>query len=797
MPQKKYDVKRNKERFSFVIENIFTYDFTIVNNKKFEMEIELLPNLKDISSEDFIQILITHLERILRKKQKSYYLLTPLKTKNIIEEIFSLTKKEYFLAQAETLNVYQIDKIKTNYAMTPKIDGERYFTYISNLGDIYFISSNFEFVIFTGITIKYNRKTIIDCEFLVDKNIIYFFDIIFYNGNDLRGNKTYSLFKRLELMKEVRTNILENCKTFYIFDLKTYYYKDISANIFNFMDKYSKFIDGFIFIPILEPYPKTTKWPSLLKWKPPEYQTIDFQIKFLNNSWKPFVKDKDRLKQFSPNNREIDVINTNPIPLYEDDIVECYYKDESFYVHRKRYDKKYPNSINTANNNWKTIINPVLLSRLGGFSDYIIPEPYKPKRSESYFINMRRFHNDIKRKLISDNCLPTSLIDLACGKGADLNKWVSHEINHVIGIDINKKNILIAKTRLENIKKIKKLEDTSSYEFYEYDLRYYGLFEFLKKQNRYNVIPSDNITCNFAIHYFFQTENIFHKFLENVKRNLNLKGKFIITLFDGQKIYDLLKNENEISRSDDGEVMFSIKKMYTDIDTKPFFGQQIEVYLGGDTILSNDVSKEYVINIEEFIELMEEHEFKLLYRKSFESIYTELNQSNSYSMNEIEKEFSFLNTTLIFEYNYTERIEPIFKSEVEDLFNLEKDFARKLNLDQIKKENEQARQEIKDFLKLNPKISRLYDQKANEYNSIGGSSNSIESNEEGSSNSQLQNNEDIIADKESDISSIVSPNFSKMKLTELRELARKNNIKILTKDRKIDIITKLEKFYNK
>jgi len=34
--------------------------------------------------------------------------------------------------------------------------------------------------------------------------------------------------------------------------------------------------DGLIFTPVNEPYPKTKKWSSLLKWKPAELNTIDF-----------------------------------------------------------------------------------------------------------------------------------------------------------------------------------------------------------------------------------------------------------------------------------------------------------------------------------------------------------------------------------------------------------------------------------------------------------------------------------------------------------------------------------------
>ena len=63
---------------------------------------------------------------------------------------------------------------------------------------------------------------------------------------------------------------------------------------------------------------------------------------------------------------------------------------------------------------------------------------YIKDREKSNFYNMQKFHNDIKRKLIEDyGKQSTKLIDLGCGKGGDIHKWIDNNIENVIGYDIN------------------------------------------------------------------------------------------------------------------------------------------------------------------------------------------------------------------------------------------------------------------------------------------------------------------------------------------------------------------------
>ena len=62
-------------------------------------------------------------------------------------------------------------------------------------------------------------------------------------------------------------------------------------------------VDGYIFTPVDEPYPKKPKWSTLLKWKPPELNSIDFAMKKgrIGGTWDLYVgREEGLLVPFSP-----------------------------------------------------------------------------------------------------------------------------------------------------------------------------------------------------------------------------------------------------------------------------------------------------------------------------------------------------------------------------------------------------------------------------------------------------------------------------------------------------------------
>jgi SAM-dependent methyltransferase len=111
---------------------------------------------------------------------------------------------------------------------------------------------------------------------------------------------------------------------------------------------------------------------------------------------------------------------------------------------------------------------------------------------------LKKFHNDIKRQLISRFASNAgSLLDFACGRGGDIWKWIDAGVQRVKGIDLSPGEIEEARTRFEEAR-AKRPEMELDYEFVDSPML--GVSEW-REDRQYDVV-----TCMFAIHYFFVTE---------------------------------------------------------------------------------------------------------------------------------------------------------------------------------------------------------------------------------------------------------------------------------------------------
>ncbi len=231
----------------------------------------------------------------------------------------------------ERRNIMPIDidssvpNINTPYTVTDKADGERKLLFVSNIGKIYLIDTNMK-VQFTGMVTKHKSScnTIIDGEHVLnDKdgnyiNLFLGFDIYFVNKENtkgfpfvkipnkelkyqdpklstdkFRGDILHNLIKGLDA-----TCVIKNYNAPLNIRMKTFY-TNIGSNIFSECKKildgieegitYEYETDGLIFTPCDKSVgsskigeitsSKKTRWDYSLKWKPPEFNTIDFLVK--------------------------------------------------------------------------------------------------------------------------------------------------------------------------------------------------------------------------------------------------------------------------------------------------------------------------------------------------------------------------------------------------------------------------------------------------------------------------------------------------------------------------------------
>ena len=132
---------------------------------------------------------------------------------------------------------------------------------------------------------------------------------------------------------------------------------------------------------------------------------------------------------------------------------------------------KTANSYFVAMNIWRSITNEVSTDMICGDQDlnvnikkYLtgLDVYYKRSIASNNLISskMNQFHNHIiKSNLykVSVDTTNKSLLELACGQGSDLNRWITNDFIKVLGIDYTLDNITNARagaySRLLNLKK--------------------------------------------------------------------------------------------------------------------------------------------------------------------------------------------------------------------------------------------------------------------------------------------------------------------------------------------------------
>ena len=222
-----------------------------------------------------------------------------------------------------------IPNIRQNYTVTDKADGSRKLLYISLSGKLYFIATTMSLQFSGCITTKKELfNTIIDGEHILhDKkgalvNTFACFDIYYFGGKDVTGFPFINLEKkedtqespkpettkkeyRLILLKSIITALdlkaVNGVKTLPLkINVKKFYGPHIfngCATILNNINSglYEYNTDGLIFTPantgvssktinIKAPNYRIT-WNESFKWKPPNYNTIDFLVRFKKNEF--------------------------------------------------------------------------------------------------------------------------------------------------------------------------------------------------------------------------------------------------------------------------------------------------------------------------------------------------------------------------------------------------------------------------------------------------------------------------------------------------------------------------------
>ena len=386
-------------------------------------------------------------------------------------------------------------------------------------------------------------------------------------------------------------------------------------------------------------------------------------------------------------------------------------REDKTRIYRQGVLSKTLNDFSVACNIWRSIHNPISQNNIIGNERIANNMDVAELSSEDIYYSrtiqnearlshqMLVFHNHgIKDMLYSKPVKRRSIVELACGQAADLNRWIKNEYRFVLGVDLVKNNIyspnhgayarllrdrkrffINMKNNNNNMlfpdmvfavgdccKSIKTGEcaiisdDPSQDDKESYDV----LKMVFSKGNRKNETQFNKIigrgingfdvcSCMFGIHYFFKNEEMLDGFLLNVSQLLNNGGVFFCTFMDGEKIESDIKNNGgdkiegfkKLSnrKEDKGEPIWAILRSYDKNEVSPY-NKQINVFIE----TTSKLIPEYVVSYEFLIEKCKEYGLNIkeseLFSETFNRFKSNLddlreNKENLYkSIIELDKE---------------------------------------------------------------------------------------------------------------------------------------------------------------
>lgn len=255
------------------------------------------------------------------------------------------------------------------------------------------------------------------------------------------------------------------------------------------------------------------------------------------------------------------------------------------------------------------------------------------------FKTMRKFHNSVKRDLITEvvQIFPKEenlkLMDISVGRGGDIDKWNSSNIKQVYGIDPSETSIKEARERYEsgkskNPKEYGYIAPNKNYKFDVLKITDTDASLSLMKEyeNKFNIV-----SCQFTLHYFFENEKMLENAIKTVSTVLKTGGYFIGTVIVGNRIKEMDTKQVKIEFVGNDSYRFKLK------DTED----------SGNYFTLED-KLEYFVDFDYFERLCNEYGLVLIQRVEFGDLYKKWNK-NKGKMTDYEYSVSSMYDRFIFE----------------------------------------------------------------------------------------------------------------------------------------------------
>lgn len=314
-----------------------------------------------------------------------------------------------------------------------------------------------------------------------------------------------------------------------------------------------------------------------------------------------------------------------------DDITNFTWKFVKIREDRQNEPNYYGNEYYVAESDFQTFFNPLEFEHL-----WDPPHAYFMREAPATYRASNAYRRYVMSTLIAEYLQTAEwLIDLGCGRGADLGRYIKAGIKNTLFVDVDGAAISELIERKHHLMKTEARDiyggDSNStsptlshisvasikhimggrpqikprYMPLQTGMRTHVLVQDLLAEpdeiHSHDAkfgLPAEyanGVIMNFSFHYMCKTQKTIKNICETIRRYLRVGGVFIATVMDGEKIHEILKTANtfELREPDAAVVKYGIKKQYTGTQFAKF-GQMISIKIP----FSADYYDEPLVNME-------------------------------------------------------------------------------------------------------------------------------------------------------------------------------------------------------
>jgi len=277
-----------------------------------------------------------------------------------------------------------------------------------------------------------------------------------------------------------------------------------------------------------------------------------------------------------------------------------------------------------------------------------IMESYQRRELET--IMLRNYHNWIKSVLINKytdevkknfrenhrGYLKISVLDLGCGTGGDITKWVPNRISYYLGVDVSKTAVEKAHERWEKVAKNRGLPAD-----------FINVGGAAKEASFYRNIDDhiyfDLVSSQFVIHYMFSKQSDVENLFNNISKRLCKGGYFICSIPDADVMVKRIRAKGVKNENDEfvlGNKFYSIKFKDDHFPKDRPYGIEYGFFLDDGAVGTKTIDEkgnikityvpEYVIIPENFKKVAKKYDLELVEEKNFHDFCKESIKNKNY-----------------------------------------------------------------------------------------------------------------------------------------------------------------------